>query len=253
MVDNGHHPTTGKRRQKWITVQGTKRDAECKLAEVVRGLNQGVFVEPSRLTLSGYLDQWMRDYVAIAVRPSTARGYATIVRRIQKGSLAQITLKPAQVQACYSDLLEEGLSPQTVRHHHALLHGAIGQAQNWDMLSKNVIDKVKSPKVSRPELRIMTSDEVQRLLQHVKGTDYHLPIHLVLYTGLRRSEICGLYWSDLKLEESSLRVVRTMVSTTGDPAHLGEPKSQRSRRVVTFGPETTELLRDYRAVVGEHV
>ena len=76
-------------------------------------------------------------------------------------------------------------------------------------------------------------------------------IHLALYTGLRRSEICGLYWDDLDLEETSLRVVRSMVSTTGEPAHIGEPKSKRSRRVGAFGAETAELLRDHRAVVGE--
>ena len=161
-------------------------------------------------------------------------------------------LKPTQVQRYYSDLLDEGLPAQTVHHHHALLHGAIDQAKKWDTVSKNVIDKVKPPKVSRPELRILTDDEVQRLFQHVKGTDYHLPIHLALSTGLRRSEICGLYWSDLNLKESSLRVVRTMVSTTGEPARIGEPKSQRSRRVVAFGKGTAELLRDWWAVHGEH-
>ena len=255
VVDVGHHPTTGKRKQEWIPVKGTKKDAERRLPEVLRELEEGTFVKPSHLTVSEYLTQWMRDYVAITVRPTTARGYATIVRRIQRSSLSQIkltALKPTQVQRYYSDLLDEGLSAQTVHHHHALLHGAIGQALNWDMLSKNVIDKVKSPKVSRPELRILTGDEVRRLLRHVEGTDYHLPIHLALYTGLRRSEICGLFWSDLNLEESSLRVVRTMVSTTGEPAHIGEPKSQRSRRVVAFGPETTELLKDWRAVLGEH-
>ena len=97
------------------------------------------------------------------------------MRRIQRSSLSQIkltALKPTQGQRYYSDLLDEGLSAQTVHHHHALLHGAIGQALNWDMLSKNVIDKVKSPKVSRPELRILTGDEVRRLLRHVEGTDY---------------------------------------------------------------------------------
>ena len=197
----------------------------------------------------------MRDYVAITVRLTTARSYATIVRRIQISSLSQIkltALKPTQVQSYYSDLLDEGLYAQTVHHQHALLRGAIGQALNWDMLSKNVIDKVKSPKVSRPELRILAVDEVLRLLRHVEGTDYHLRIHLALYTGLRRSEIRGIFWSDLNLEESSIRVVRTMVSTTGKPAHIGEPKSQPSRRVVAFGPETTGLLKDRRAVLGEH-
>ena len=43
-----------------------------------------------------------------------------------------------------------------------------------------------------------------------------------------------------------------MVSTTGDLANLGEPKSQRSRRVAAFDPETARLLNYWRTVVGEH-
>ena len=197
----------------------------------------------------------MRDYVAATVRPRTVRGYGTIVRRIQGSSLAQVKLtklKATHVQRYHSDLLDEGLSAQTVHHHHALLRGANGQALKWDMLSKNVMDKVTPPKVSKPELRILTHDEVQYLLRHVEGTDYHLPVHLALHTGLRRSELCGLFWSDLNLEESSLSVLRTMISLPGEPAHLDEPKSKRSRRVVAFGPETAELLKGWRAVLGEH-
>ena len=93
---------------------------------------------------------------------------------------------------------------------------------------------------------------MQLLLRHVEGTDYHLPVHLALRVGLRRSELCGLFWSDLSLEESSLSVLRTMVSLPGEPAHLDEPKSKRFRRVVAFGTETAELLKDWRAVLGEH-
>ena len=252
VVDNGHDPNTGKRRQKWIAVKGNKRDAERKLAEVIRDLDQGMFVEPSRLTLSGYLDQWMKDYVAHSVRLRTARGYGTIVKRIQMGSLSRIrltSLKPAHVQRYYSHLLEEGLSPQTVHHHHSLLREAIGQAVRWDMLPQNVINRVTPPKVPKPELRILAECEVHRLLEQVAGTDYHLPIHLALHTGMRRSEICGLFWSDVDMHDSSLSVVRTMVSLKGDPQHLDEPKSRRSKRVIAFGPETRSLLAERKAEI----
>ena len=120
------------------------------------------------------------------------------------------------------------------------------------MLSKKVMDKVTPPKVSKPELRILTGDEVQYLLRNIEGTDYHMPVHLALRTGARRSDLCGLFWCDLNLEESSLRVMRTMVSLPGQPAHLDDPKSQRSRRVVALGEETAELLKDWRAVLGGH-
>ena len=255
VVDVGRHLDTGKRQQEWIKVKGTKRDAERILPEILQKLETGSFVKPSRLTVSEYLTQWMQDCVAITVRARTARGYGTIVKRIKRSSLAQIkltALKPAHAQRYYSELISENLSAQTVKHHHALLHGAMGQALKWDMLSKNVLDRVTPPKVSKPELSILNSDETQRLLKHVRGTDYHIPVLLALYTGLRRSEICGLFWSVLNLEESSLRVLRTIVSIRGEPDHLDEPKSQRSRRVVAFGEEIAELLKDRRAVLGEH-
>ena len=73
------------------------------------------------------------------------------------------------------------------------------------MLSKKVMDKVTPPKVSKPELRILTGDEVQYLLRNVEGTDYHLPVHLALRTGVRRSELCGLFWCDLNLGEAPKR------------------------------------------------
>ena len=46
-------PTTGKsrRNQKWITVKGTKRDADAKLAELLSQAAKGEFIEPSKTTL----------------------------------------------------------------------------------------------------------------------------------------------------------------------------------------------------------
>ena len=73
VVDVGHDSHTGKRRQKWVSVKGTKRAAERRLAEVVRDLNEGTYVEPSRVTLPDYLDRWIRDYVSVSVRERTAQ------------------------------------------------------------------------------------------------------------------------------------------------------------------------------------
>jgi len=49
---------TGKRRrnQKWFTVQGTKRDAETKLAELLHRANNHELVEPSKITFGEWLD-----------------------------------------------------------------------------------------------------------------------------------------------------------------------------------------------------
>ena len=201
VVDIGHDLTTGKRRQKWIGVKGTKRDAERKLPEVIRGLDVGSYVEPSRFTLGDYLDQWLADYVETSVRPRTAAGYRGLVGVVQK-SLGQVRLtelSPQAVQRYYAKLLESGLSAHTVLHYHRLLSQALKQAVKWELLPRNVMDRVTPPKKVRPDFKILDMAGVERLLTGAAGTDYLVPIHLAVHTGLRRSELCGLRWSDLDL------------------------------------------------------
>ena len=246
VVDIGHDPSTGKRRQKWETVKGTKRDAERHLAEIIHDLNTGGYVEPSRLTLADYLDEWMADYVTDSVRARTAQGYGTIVKRLKRsmGNVGLTKLKAQDVQRYYTALRHEGLSTQTVLHHHRVLRQAIGQAVKWQLLPTNPMEGVKPPKLIKPELRILKESEIQQLLQAAKDTDFAVAIHLGLHTGLRRSELCGLVWSDVDLKARTLTVVRTMVSLNGDPAHISEPKSRASRRVVSFWDETAGLLQE---------
>ena len=255
VVDVGHDPRTGKRRQKWVSVKGTKRDAERRLAEIISDLNNGAYVDPVHVTLASYLDQWMRDYVDVSVRPRTAQGYATIVRKLQDGlgQVSIVDLKAQHVQRYYARLLAVGLSAQTVLHHHRLLHQALGQAVKWDMLTRNVMERVTPPRLRKPDFRSLEPSEVWRLLEAAKRTDYHLPIHLATYTGLRRSEVLGLRWSDVDLDARKLVVNRTMVALRSAPTHIDQPKSRRSRRVVVFGPETESLLRSHRASPGTQV
>ena len=50
VIDVGHDHETGKRKQQWYTVRGTKRDAERTLREILHNLDKGIYVKPSRLT-----------------------------------------------------------------------------------------------------------------------------------------------------------------------------------------------------------
>ena len=60
---------SGKRRQKWHTVRGSKKDAQRDLARLLHEINTGAYVEPSRMTLGEYLDRWLDDYARQVSRP----------------------------------------------------------------------------------------------------------------------------------------------------------------------------------------
>ena len=134
---------SGRRRQKCITVKGTRRDAERELARIVNEINTGEFVEPSKIRLSEYLARWLRDYAKLRVSAKTYERYSDIVNRNIVPALGGYTLaklKPLDIQAFYADALASGrkdgkggLSPQTVLHFHRLLHKALGQAVRWQL------------------------------------------------------------------------------------------------------------------------
>ena len=54
-------PVTGtlKRKQKWVTFRGTKKDAQTKLTELLNDLNKGTFVELHKRTFGGWLTEWL--------------------------------------------------------------------------------------------------------------------------------------------------------------------------------------------------
>ena len=87
VIDIGRDPKTGKRRQQWHTVHGTKRDAERALREMLHSLETGAYVKPSRITIGEWLEQWCQSYVLMHVSPRTAESYQSeIHRHLNSGS-----------------------------------------------------------------------------------------------------------------------------------------------------------------------
>ncbi|MDP2950209.1 MAG: Arm DNA-binding domain-containing protein [Chloroflexota bacterium] len=92
VVDVGRDPATGKRRQQWVSVKGTKRDAEKRLAEILTELDKSGYVKPTKLTVGDFLERWLTDYVRPNVAPLTAEGYEHIVRKHLTPTLGNIPL-----------------------------------------------------------------------------------------------------------------------------------------------------------------
>ncbi|MBE3585410.1 MAG: hypothetical protein IMW94_04460 [Thermoanaerobacter sp.] len=80
VVDLPRDPETGKRRRKWVTVQGDRKDAERVLAKLLSEIYEGgVGTAPARLTLGEYLDRWL-EAVGPELKPSSAASYQVAVK-----------------------------------------------------------------------------------------------------------------------------------------------------------------------------
>ena len=104
-------PVTGKRRQRWITVQGNRKAAEKRRTELLHQLDNNTYMEPSRTTVAQYLQHWADAHVWTHTSPRTAESYAAEIRRHiipGLGNIKLTELQPQHLEAYYLHLRTNG-------------------------------------------------------------------------------------------------------------------------------------------------
>ncbi len=256
VIDVGRDPATGKRRQQWYSVKGTKREAEKKLAELIHQLDSGGLIKPSKTTLGQFLERWLKDHAWPNLGPRTAEGYEHIIRQhLIKGldGIFLTQLKPEHIQRYYREKLASGridgkggLSPRTVRHHHATLHNALESAVKWGLIGRNPADAVTPPRYQQTERKFLDEDDVHTILERAKGTSYYALFYLALFTGMRRSELLALRWRDVDLVLAQISVNRSLHHLRDGRFIYKQPKTAKARRLIALPPSAVIVLSDYR-------
>ncbi len=256
VISLGTDPATGKLKQQWVSIKGTKKDAEKRLSELLHQLDTGTFMKPGKATVADYLNQWVKDYCWINLTPVTAQTYEYMAKKYlipALGQLALTKLRPEHLQHLYTDRLSNGradgkggLSARTVRYMHVTIHKALQSAVKMGLINRNPADAVELPKQKRREMQTMSESDIHIFLEYAKSTPYYVLFYLALFTGMRRSELLALRWSDIDLILCQLSVNRTINQLHNRQVVFGEPKTDKSRRMVSLSPSTALLLSQYR-------
>ena len=255
-ISLGKDPDKQKYLQYSETVKGNKKDAQRRLRELLSSLDNGMFVKPSKQTVTEFFERWLADYCWPNLSPRSAESYQYIVRTHLIPSLGKILLtqlKPEHLQHLYSQKLSTGrsdgkggLSNRTVRYCHATMHKALSSAVKLGIISRNVADAVEAPKVHRHELRTMNETDIHLFLEYAKTTPFYPLFYTLLFTGMRRSEILALRWSDVDLVLCQVSISRTIHQLHNGQIVFGEPKTAKSRRMIALSPTTTIVLREHQ-------
>jgi integrase len=240
---------TGRRKRKWHSFSGTKRQAQVECARLVSEVKIGTYVEPSKTTLGQFLDRWLED-VRTRVSPKTHERYTQICHKNIAPLLAAVPLsklKPEQISAAYAKALatgrrkgDGGLSPRTVRQMHAIVKSALAQAVKWEILVRNPAAAVRGPKVGPPAMQTYDLEQTAELIEVARGARVFIPILLAVLGGLRRGEIAALRWRHVDLAAAQLAVVQSAEQTSAGVRYK-EPKSGRARTIALSATLVTEL------------
>ena len=219
-------------------------------------------VPKTDLSLGNWLDHWYQDYKKANLRPNTQMSYE---RRIYQhiipalGSIQLDKLTTGDIQQFYTHLKQNGrllrkelygtgLSDQTIRGIHTTLHAALDKAVEEKLIFRNPADSCKLPPVKGREMKVLTPEEIQRLLIQAREDGCYELLLLELATGLRRGEILALQWGDLNFKTGALRVERQVHRVKGELV-VSPPKTKAGNRTVLLPAPVLKVLKAYQKTV----
>lgn len=247
-VSGGNDPVTGKRIRLSKVVHGTKKDA---IAERTRmQLEVGDVTSATKdMTLAQYLDEVYLPWKKNRVRETTYERVERVVRKHIIAELGHIKLSKLSsytVETWVKDIKSEAVRKTTFK----IFQQAVTQAYKWDIVQKNVFDKLDSPAYSPKEKTVADADLGGVILDMLMGTRIEAPILLQLSCGLRVSEAMAIDWEEIDFKTGKVNIWRNYQNVIGGEAKFFEPKTKNSKRTVTIPKGALARLLEIRCADG---
>ena len=248
----------GRRRQSKRSFR-TKKEAQTALTGLLAAHHTGTFVAPSRMPLREFFGPWLDGLANQGRKPTTLVGYRAAIRTHvlpRLGNVALQELRATDLDAMYAELLRtggrfgKGLSLASVHHVHAVLNKMLNDAERKGLVMRNVARLANAPSMAAarargPEMKVWSPAELATFLAAIEGNRNEALFRLLALTGMRRSEVAGLRWSDVHLDRHQLTVNQAVTVVDGEE-HIDTPKSRRSRRVIDLDADTVSLMQRHR-------
>jgi integrase len=247
IVIDAHDVQTGKRRRRWHSFKGTKREAQIECARLISEVQQGGAVDPSRITLAEFLDRFEADWIATHVTPLTAERYRHALAHVRRhlGPRPLQKLQPADLAQLYAGLHRDGLAPRTIKLIHRVVHRSLAQAKLWGLVRENAAELAKPPRAPDQEVKMLQPAEAAALVERLRGGPLYMIALLGLATGMRRNEMLGLRWCDVDLGAGRIKIEQSLEQTITHGVRVKSPKTRSGRRTISLPGHLVAELRQH--------
>lgn len=250
VITLARNPITGKYPQIVRTFRGPKRAAKDECRRLL-GQHEGRTTAPSKITMTGLLDQWLAHIEARGRSATTLYNYRNRVRADIAPNIGHIEVRKLTVtdlDNLYTTMSarKKGGSPASIRQVHAIIRAALNYAEKRDMVTRNVARHADLAPVRKPELTPPTPTEVQRLLEvaYRLDRDTGMAFRVGATTGARRASVVALRSSDLSFADNTILVERSVVALPGQPLATKSLKAGRGRPIAVDA-DTMAMLADH--------
>ena len=240
----------GKRRRIERKGGKTRKEAERALNLAINEYeNAGVVFSQTNISVSDYMDYWLKEYVELNCRYTTKERYKVMIEKHIKPSIGFYRLsyiQPATLQKLINEKYLSGLSRQYLQNISALLSSAFKMAVfPFKFIKENPMQYVKLPKASKVnnEIQIISQNDFKKILDRFpEGSSFYIPLLIAFHTGIRISECCALTWDDINFTKKTISINKILIKKYNHQWHLSEPKTTSSTRDILVGETLIEIL-----------
>ncbi len=195
-----------------------------------------------------YAEKWFELYHKPKVKSTTARNTRIILEKHIYPELGRMFMDEIafdDVQRLFSSTMH--LSESTHDKIKIYLGKLFRNAVEDGLIEKNIMatDRyVLSKKKERREpLTYTETSDIIRNMENLKADD-RMYLALLLYTGLRRSEVLGLRWNDVDYDKGVLYISRAATFDSNTPI-LDDTKTEAGKRMLPLLKPLREMLESY--------
>lgn len=262
------------------TLAAIRRELETVAMEFEDEVKAGKYLDGDHLNFEQLIERWQENYASTNLSQTTIDSNMNILQLhfipvLGKMKITKITA--LHLQTIINKMLDDGLSPCTVRRDFSVVSAILQKAYKWGLVQENVARRCELPKYQKAEMQFWNAEQARTFLKALtlpysfacKGHDRTLGstgaayrvrrydrkytisrawrefFNLELHTGMRRGELCGLRWSDVDFENCTVSV-NQVIGKVKNGYIIKEPKTKSSRRTIAISKDVINSLKGWK-------
>ena len=220
-----------------------KKEDEIKVMQ-----HDGIDYAGGAITVIQLLERYIR--IKRGVRYNTTTGYMFVMSVIQKEAFGQRIIRDIKISDAkewFIKLFEDGYSYSTIASIRGVIKPAFQMAYNDDIIRRNPFEFRLDIIPNNTQKRVaLTRRQQEQFLEYIRNDEHFCryldEIKILLGTGMRISELCGLTISDLDFERRRIRVDHQLVRTREGKRYIEKTKTECGCRYIPMSDEVYECF-----------
>jgi len=148
-------------------------------------------------------------------------------------------------------VVREPYAYETMHKVKRTLRAILSTAKRQRIINDNYAsaDYITFPKRPAREIDYMNDEDAKKFYAAADACEdirYKTAALILLLTGIRRGELCGLEWSNINFDESTITIARSITTVTGFGVVEKEPKTESSKREIAISEKLIRVLAEYK-------